>query len=58
MYYSEDPVTVVEEGLLIKQLSDRSNGTFTCRAVVPETGEVQEKQINLIVSLVLTLTTL
>ena len=49
-YYSEDPVTVVEEGLLIKQLSDRSNGTFTCRAVVPETGEVQEKQINLIVS--------
>ena len=37
---------------------DRSNGTFTCRAVVPETGEVQEKQNNLIVSLVLTLTTL
>ena len=47
---AEDQMTVVEDGLLIRQVSDRSNKTFICRAVVPETGELQEREINLIVS--------
>ena len=47
--FLDDHLEIEEDGLMIKKVSYRSNGTFTCRAVVDETGEVQERNIDLII---------
>ena len=39
------------DGLLIKQISKQDGGTFTCRARVPQTGELEERNIILDVSM-------
>ena len=39
------------DGLLIKQISRPDGGTYTCRARVPQTGELEERNIVLDVSL-------
>ena len=38
------------DGLLIKQISRPDGGTYTCRARVPQTGELEERNIVLDVS--------
>ena len=38
------------DGLIIKSVTKRDGGTYTCRARVPHTGELEERDISLEVS--------
>jgi hypothetical protein len=40
-------VTVVDDGLIIERVGPEHAGTYTCRASVPLTGEMEELQIML-----------
>ena len=43
---------IESDGLLIKDVTKKNAGTFTCRARVPQTGELEERDIRLDVSLI------
>ena len=45
-----DRYVIETDGLLIKQISKSDGGTYTCRARVPQTGELEERNIILDVS--------
>ena len=45
-----DRYVIETDGLLIKQISKPDGGTYTCRARVPQTGELEERNIILDVS--------
>ena len=45
-----DCYVIETDGLLIKQISKPDGGTYTCRARVPQTGELEERNIILDVS--------
>ena len=47
---SGDQYVIESDGLLIKGVSRANAGIFTCRARVPQTGELEEKDIRLDVS--------
>jgi len=42
-----DQYVIESDGLLIKDVSKSNAGTFTCRARVPQTGELEERDIRL-----------
>ena len=47
-----DQYVIESDGLLIKDVTKKNAGTFTCRARVPQTGELEERDIRLDVSLI------
>ena len=47
---SGDQYVIESDGLLIKGVTKANAGIFTCRARVPQTGELEEKDIRLDVS--------
>ena len=47
---------IESDGLLIKDVTKKNAGTFTCRARVPQTGELEERDIRLDVSSSITCT--
>ena len=44
---SGDQYVIESDGLLIKDVTKKNAGTFTCRARVPQTGELEERDIRL-----------
>lgn len=63
MFYSNAPVPYItksilageqyvieSDGLLIKGVTKKNAGTYTCRARVPQTGELEERDVRLDVS--------
>ena len=42
-----DQYVIESDGLLIKGVTKKNAGTFTCRARVPQTGELEERDIRL-----------
>ena len=46
-----DRYVIETDGLLLKAVSRTDGGTYTCRARVPQTGELEERDIVLDVSL-------
>lgn len=38
------------DGLLIVKAAETDDGTYTCRAIVMDTGELQERNIRVVVS--------
>jgi len=42
-----DQYVIESDGLLIKDVTKKNAGTFTCRARVPQTGELEERDIRL-----------
>ena len=41
---------IESDGLLIKEVTRKNAGTYTCRARVPQTGELEERDVRLDVS--------
>ena len=41
---------IESDGLLIKGVTKKNAGTYTCRARVPQTGELEERDVRLDVS--------
>ena len=53
MFVSGDRYVIEPDGLIIKSVRKTDGGTYTCRARVPHTGELEERDIRLEVRLVL-----
>jgi Immunoglobulin I-set domain len=49
-YCSGDQYVIESDGLVIQNVNRDNAGTYTCRARVPETGELEERDIQLDVS--------
>ena len=45
-----DQYVIESDGLLIKSVEKKDAGTYTCRARVPQTGELEERDVRLDVS--------
>ena len=45
-----DQYVIESDGLLIKAVTRKNAGTYTCRARVPQTGELEERDVRLDVS--------
>jgi hypothetical protein len=50
-YFSGDQYVIESDGLVIQNVNRDNAGTYTCRARVPETGELEERDIQLDVSI-------
>jgi hypothetical protein len=46
-----DQYVIESDGLVIQNVNRDNAGTYTCRARVPETGELEERDIQLDVSI-------
>ncbi len=49
---SGDQYVIESDGLVIQNVNRDNAGTYTCRARVPETGELEERDIQLDVSII------
>jgi len=50
-YFLGDQYVIESDGLVIQNVNRDNAGTYTCRARVPETGELEERDIQLDVSI-------
>ena len=46
-FLTGEQYVIESDGLLIKEVTKKNAGTYTCRARVPQTGELEERDVRL-----------